>query len=210
MYHTKDSFVKEIAKIAFPEYTGQKFKVSVVTGPIDVSYNAYWSGGSRTWYNFVRLDTLKALGVTPAQSGFDAPIKGNLVMLVPSLVCVTHTHFCGNDMGITIHVHPENAPKLLPDTSVTRNEKIVLSATRSYKNTYAGRTGIRFEKAQKETGITLEQWEEASKTLIEKGMLNKARAITNDGRNIIQRTQLYELKENYDKEMDWWHEREVT
>jgi hypothetical protein len=113
-------------------------------------------------------------------------------------------------MGITIHVHPENAPKLLPDTSVTRNEKIVLSATRSYKNTYAGRTGIRFEKAQKETGITLEQWEEASKTLIEKGMLNKARAITNDGRNIIQRTQLYELKENYDKEMDWWHEREVT
>ena len=194
--YTTDNEVKKIASVAFPEYSGKKFRVEIEENPINVAYNNYWSGGSRTYYNFVRLDTLQSFGEIPAQSAFDKAIIGaDKVQLIPGLVCVQRDYFCGKDMGITIKVHPENAPKLIGETvELTRDEKIVLIATRSFKNTYGGRTNIRFLEGKRETGIEVEQWETAKKGLIEKGMLNKAGSITNEGRNAIGRTRFYELK----------------
>lgn len=194
--HTTDKLVQEIAKIAFPNYSGKKFMV-VVQDTVDTTYNAYWSGGTRYWYNFVRLDTMQAFGVVSAQHPvFDKAIENaDCVKLVAGLVCVKHVHFCGKDLGITIMVCKENAPKLLPDnTEYTRQEKIVLSSTRANKNTYAGETNRRFKEARRITSITVDEWETAKQNLIEKKLLNKAGAITNAGRNVIQWTRLYELK----------------
>jgi len=195
--HTTDKIVQEIARKAFPDYNGKKFCVQVETGTINTTYNAYWSGGSRTYYNFVRLDTLQSMGEVPAQHPvFNKPINGaDKVQLVPGLMCVKRTYFCGKDLGITIVVHPDNAPRLLPDTSeYTRDEMIVLIATRSYKNTYGGKTNIRFKEAHRDTGITEERWETAKQICIEKNLLNKAGSITNTGRNIAQQKRLYEFK----------------
>jgi len=197
-YHTTDKLVQEIGRAAFPDYKGKKFRVITQTHPINVKYNNYWDGGTRSWYNFVRLDTMESFGTIPDQHPwFNKAILGaDKVQLVPGLVCVEHTHFQGKDLGLTIKVHPENAPKLLPDNinTTTREEKIVLVATRSYKNTYGGRTNIRYKNAHRETGILPDEWETAKQSCINKGWLNKAGAITNTGKNIVQNTRLYELK----------------
>ena len=198
-YHTTDQIVQKIAKVAFPDYNGKKFKVKVATGPVNVRHNAYWSGGSRTYYNFVRMDNMKAYGELPAQHPiFDKPIENaTSIDLVPGLMCVEHHHFCGKDMGITIKVHPDNAPKLLSDTrKVSRNVKIVLAATRSFKNTYGGKTGIRYKEARRTTGIDIDQWHAAKNFCIKLKYLTKAGAITNAGMNIIQSIRLDSLKKN--------------
>jgi len=200
-YHTTDQIVQKIAKVAFPDYNGRKFKVVVTTQPVNTKYNAFWSGGSRTYYNFVRLDNMKAYGELPAQHPiFDKPIENaESINLVPGLMCVEHHHFCGKDMGITIKVHPDNAPKLLPNpVKITRHMKIVLAATRSFKNTCGGKTRIRYKEARRATGIGISEWVDAMKTCTQKGFLNKAGAITNAGLNIIQSIRLDSLKENDD------------
>lgn len=192
-YHTNNCDVKEVALAAYPGYRGRKFAVKVANHPLNV--RSCWEGGSRSYYTFVRLDTLATCEV-PQQSMFDAKIEGaDRVQLIPGMVCVEHCIFCGKDMGITIHVHPENAPKLLPDnqTELTRNEKIVLVFTRSYKNTYGGRSNVRFHEAHRSKGISIEDWREAVISLQAKKMLNKAAAITNEGRNAIGDLREYSL-----------------
>jgi hypothetical protein len=198
-YHTTDKLVQHIAKVAFPDYNGKKYKIKVATEPVNIRHNAYQSGGSRTLYNFVRMDTMKAYGELPFQHPvFDTPIENaTSIDLVPGLMCVEHHHFCGKDMGITIKVHPDNAPKLLSDTrKVSKNVKIVLATTRSFKNTYSGKTGIRYKEARKTTGIDIDQWHAAKKFCIKLKYLTKAGAITNAGMNIIQSIRLESLKKN--------------
>lgn len=183
-YYTNNSDVKKIALTAYPDYKGKKFAVKVAIGTIDV--RSYWDGGSRDYFVFLRLDTLE-IWKMPGQSINDKKVNGaESVSLIPGMVCVEHTYFQGKDLGITIYIHSDNAPKLLPiNQELTREEKIVLYYTRSYKNTYAGQSNIRFHEATRSKGISLEQWETTKKILIEKGMLNKAAAITNEGKNAI-------------------------
>ena len=183
-YHTNHTDVKKIAKAAYPNYNGRKFAVKIANHPLNVS--SYWEGGSRDYFVFLRLDNLQTYEVPP-QSMYDPKIKGTeSVKIVPGMLCVKHTYFCGKDLGITIYVHPDNAPNLLPDTNteLTRDEKIVLVYTKTYKNTYGGRTDIRFQEAR-EKGISLEEWNKAVSSLQDKKMLNKARAITNEGKNAV-------------------------
>jgi hypothetical protein len=93
-------------------------------------------------------------------------------------------------MGLTFYVHPDNATKLLPapQAELTAFEKIVLSATASYKSSYAGMD--RYEMARRDcrNGTpfpTRDDWALAKQTLINLGLLNKAGAITPAGRNAI-------------------------
>jgi hypothetical protein len=122
----------------------------------------------------------------PQQSAYDAPIRGgDDVKLVPGLVCVEHSIFCGKDTGITIHVHAENAPKYLPaPVDLTEDEKTVIGYTKSCKSSYAGIPNFRFHEATRRTKITLDRWEAAKASCIVKGLLNKAGALTIDGRNV--------------------------
>jgi hypothetical protein len=181
--HTNHPEVIRLAQKAFPDYKGKKFQVIVVNGPINVC--SYWDGGSRNFYKFMRLDIGETMEV-PQQSAFDPKIKGaDAVSLVPGLVCVEHSFSCGKDMGITIMVHSENAPRLIDQTKpeLSQDEKIVLCFTRSLKSSYAGISNYRFHEASRAKGITLNQWETAKQSLIDKGLLNKAGALTIDGKN---------------------------
>lgn len=182
--YTNHPDVKKIALAAYPDYSGKKFSVQVSNHPIDV--RSYWDGGSRDYFVFLRLDNMKTWEM-PQQSMNDVKVEGaDRVSLVPGMVCVEHTYFCGKDIGITIHVHPDNAPKFIEDKpKITIEEKIVLYYTRSYKNTYGGQTNLRYREAVRNTSIPLGKWVEAIATLQEKGFLNKAAVITNEGRNAI-------------------------
>jgi len=197
--HTDHSDVIAVAKKAYPDYNGRKFRVEVCPeyeGKYTIDVRSSWEGGSRNYFTFLRLDTGNTMEV-PAQSAFDAKIKGaDSVALVPGLVCVEHSYFCGKDMGIRIHIHPANVPALLPPAEeVSRNEKIVLVFTRSFKPSYNGITNYRYHEAHRETGITEEEWNAAKADSISKGWMDKRGALTIEGKNIAGKTPRYSFKE---------------
>ena len=181
-----DPTTQRIVKAAYPDYKGKKFRLEVTDKPINVKGS--WSDGSRTYYTFVCLDTCKVYQM-PAQSQFDKQIPGaDKVVLQSGIVCVEHHISCGKDMGITIVARPDAVvlgmvPLSKPD--LTNNERLVLMYTRNLKSTYAGVSNYRFREAARATGITMNAWELAKQTCIDKGLLNKRGAITVDGRNAI-------------------------
>jgi hypothetical protein len=172
-----------LAKRAYPEYNGRTFRIEVAPHPINVK--SYWDGGSRSYFKFIRLDGSADTLDVPTQSAFDAQIKNaDAVPLVPGLACVEHTIFCGKDTGIRIYLHPDNAPRYLPaPVELTDDERIVLKYTAHLKNTYGGRTHIRFTEANHATNITAARWEAAQVTLVTKKLLDARGSITHEGRN---------------------------
>ena len=75
-------------------------------------------------------------------------------------------------------------PMLPAPVDLTDDEKTVLIATRSLKSSYNGIPNYRFVEAKRARGITLERWEAAKTSLIDKKFLNKAGAITVEGKNV--------------------------
>lgn len=178
-------------------YTGRKFAAVVtetVTIPIDAGL---WSGGSRDVYSVVSLDhgTRELPGQSLApwdRSGGDRVCK-----LVAGIVVVRHSMFCGKDHGLTFYVHPDNATKLLPAPAaeLSAHESIVLKATAHFKSSYAGKDRYQMAKENERYGSrdhsglpfpTRDEWNAAKATLISKGFLNKAGAITVAGRNAVK------------------------
>jgi hypothetical protein len=108
-----DETIKKLSGAAYPSYRGRKFHIEVSEHPIDV--RSYWDGGSRSYFCFVNLATMAVSQQVPAQSAFDRPIGGaDAVALPVGFACVEHSIFCGKDSGLTFHIRPENAAKLLP------------------------------------------------------------------------------------------------
>ena len=100
--------------------------------------------------------------------------------------------FCGKDHGLTFHVHPDNMAKLLPEPGEALDPDVetFLVATRSLKNTYGGRTNIRFEESERQTGITPERWKEAKEKAFNHKYIRANGGITNEGRNAIANSQV--------------------
>ena len=191
-YYSDAPEIRDIAAKAFPGYSGRRFKVDTFGGPMNLS--SYWDGGSKTDYAIVNMKTGRSKQI-PQNGGMGSGKPFRISKLPEGFAVVAHSTFRGQDMGITIYVNPENISKMLPaPDEVPWAEKVVLSATRSLKSSYAGIKDYRFREALKDTGITKPEWDQAKEALIKKGLLNKAGAITDTGRNAIGRTNLYQLK----------------
>lgn len=192
VYYTSAPEVQEIAKAAFPDYNGKKFGVTTFDGPMDLA--SHWDGGSRTYYAVINLGTMKSAEVPQSGTMFDKQTY-RMSTLPPNFAVVEHRIFQGKDLGITIHVNPQSISKMLPkQDEVSWAEKVVLSATRSLKSSYAGVPDYRFQQALKQTTITKAEWDAAKVRLIQGGFLNRAGAITDKGKNAIGWTDLYKLK----------------
>jgi hypothetical protein len=102
------------------------------------------------------------------------------------IIIVKHSIFMGKDSGITIFANESDLANMLPPkVELSKDEKTVLKYTASYKSSYAGIKNYRWHEANRDLGISLEEWEEAKEKLIEKKMLNKRGAITVSGRNAV-------------------------
>jgi hypothetical protein len=184
---------KQVPSYLRGSYSGKQFK-AVLTDSFTIPNNAgLWDGGSRETFRYVRLSDGSAVA-SPNQSS--APWSGERkeidCMISPEIAVVCHSMFCGKDMGLTFYIHPDAAQKLLPAPSAELSdiEKRVLKATREYKASYNGMNRYQMAKSyayglHSENFPTIEQWEEAKTSLIAKGLLNKAGAITVSGRNAI-------------------------
>jgi len=180
-----EPLVKEIITKSFPNYRGRK--ISIQTEEV-INVRSCWDGGSRDYYHFIQIredGELVSLGGVRSMSAFEEPCKEQISMLsVPNLIVVRHSIFCGKDMGIDIIIHPTMMIKGLSpgqgDLDLTDDEKKVLYYTRRYKNTYGGRTDIR----RIESGLPVDRWKEAQFNLVNKRLLTKSFALTNNGRNV--------------------------
>jgi hypothetical protein len=187
-----DAFLKEIIARTFSGYTGKKIQIS---NAIPSELRSYWDGGSKTSYCFYNLSTRESQWVETNHPFFEADKPCHLEELPKGFVIVSHSFFCGKDMGITIYVNEEDMTKMIEaPEEVSLDEEIVLEATSSLKSSYGGVKNLRFVEANRYTGISEEEWNVAKMSLIQKKFLNKAGAITPKGRNAIAgRKDLYRL-----------------
>lgn len=171
-------------------YAGNKFKAYVTEQMTVPSTAGLWDGGSRDMFSALRL----ADGATVPMPGQHLAPWDNRsdqkVTLAPGIAIVEHSIFAGKDMGLTFYLHPTDAAPLLPapQAGLTELEQLVLEYTISRKSSYNGRD--RFQMAQddmrwsnKPIALTRAQWDEAKASLIGRGYLNKAGAVTTAGRN---------------------------
>ena len=198
--------MEALAKQAFG-YTGRKFQVEARERVHIVSYwdggtRSYWvvltmgqGGGSTTQTTAIvehgkpELRVVGECGGMGQPTGIDVEIDANTIV-------AEHVIFCGKDLGIRFYVNPARLPQFLPASAneLTREQRIVLIATRSYKSSYAGVSNYRYIEAARETGISMADWERSKAECQSMGYLDKRGAITVEGRNVVGQTQLFELR----------------
>lgn len=100
---------KEIISAVLPQWKGRKVFV-VATDSVEM-YDTNWSGGTKnTYFGLNRNGEVRSPYMPhPAFN----PFEGAKVTLTPDVILVEHSIFCGQDLGVTIYVHPDVLPKLL-------------------------------------------------------------------------------------------------
>jgi hypothetical protein len=173
------------------DYSGKMFKAVVCTETTIPSDAGLWSGGTRDHYSAIDFTTGQQVAIPGQQSSPWNEARRDVVMeLKPGFAIVRHSFFCGKDMGLTFYVHPDNAAKLLPAPAaeLSEHEKLVLNATCSFKASYGGKDRYMMAYDERKYGDistfpTRADWQVAKDSLIGKGLLNKAGAVTPAGRN---------------------------
>lgn len=180
--------VKDTIRRLFPDYTGRRDVYIEVAERVQLT-GTFWDSGHRSSYAAYEPIT-KAQRALPR---FNPPQFGGpqVAPFVPlsdgqgHYIIVAERHM-GAFEYITLYVHPDNAVSLLPaPLDLTLEQKIVLTFTRGLKSSYAGISDYRFHEAHERTGISRQKWDDAKAQCIAQGLLNKAGAITADGKNAV-------------------------
>jgi len=96
-----------IIKATFPQYNGRKIKIEF-TDKVTF-YDTNWGGGTKNTYAAVKSNG--QVGHFYAPAPWVNPVEGMTTDLPTDTLLVEHSIFCGKDCGITIYMHPANAPK---------------------------------------------------------------------------------------------------
>lgn len=180
---TCDEWVRSVVHAAHPDYKGDK--LTVVYGVKRMSLRSYWDGGSRSYFAVARLADGAAKGAPDSHPFFDKQYEGVDEFVIPPGFVVVERRYFGQSQYVTVHV-PEDAPLLAaPSEPLTDDEKLTLIATAALKASYGGVSDCR-AKALRERGLSMARIEAARESLKAKKLLNKAGAITPDGRNAIE------------------------
>ena len=179
-------------------YSGKKFR-AIVTDSVYIPSDAgTWSGGSRTLYSAIHLTSGESRPACDSYSApWDSSRKDQSVTLKPDFAIISHSIFCGKDMGLTIYIHPINAAALLPaPVELTPLERAVLKYTKEKKSSYNGRDrfdmlleDLEFNFKRQELNLEVKpsraDWNKAKDSLIAQGLLNARGAITTKGKNAV-------------------------
>ena len=114
---TIDPFTKRLFKTAYPAYKGRTFRLSVYEDAAQHNWNSYWDGGTRDYYVFIQLATLKTVPVPQNGTLFDR--KKYRSTLPEGIVAVRHTIFCGKDVGLTIIARASDVTPMLAANAQT-------------------------------------------------------------------------------------------
>jgi len=103
-----------IASLVFPDYRGRKFRI--VFSETITFHDTNWGDGTRNQYSAVRSDGRTSDLNVPAP--WRNPVEGATIPIPVDVIIVEHSIFCGTDVGITLHAHPSNLPKWLPESTM--------------------------------------------------------------------------------------------
>lgn len=174
------------------DYSGHKFQIRVADSVEVGGVDAYWSGGTRSQFALIHLGTGKTMPHGQNVGNGLSPRNATVRLHGDNVAVVEHTIFCGKDLGLTFHIHPNNAAELLPaPEELTAAEKIVLSATRSLKASYGGKSRLQMVNDYKPI-ISKDDWEAATEDLKARKLLNARGAITAAGKNAVGNDRSYE------------------
>ncbi len=181
-----DPTVERLIQATFPAFRGKTVQAHIETSV--EFHGAYWDGGSKREYRLVRLADLSMVPVPDRPYQLHSEMHDNSIQLPDGVVCVVLDTFMGRD-SVEIISSAANSQPLLPAPTeeLTEDEKRVLVVTRSLKSSYAGIKDYRFH----ESGMSRERYDNAKASLIGKKLLNKAGAITVEGRNLSQQFDRY-------------------
>jgi hypothetical protein len=106
-----DPRVKQVVQDCFPDYKGRKFRIS---NYIPSSLDSYWNEGSRNYFVFYQPSTRKAFQVHSNHPFYEAnqPRQLNEQSLPEDVILVERSIFYGKEIGITLHIKPDQT-KLL-------------------------------------------------------------------------------------------------
>ena len=102
---------KPILQKTFPQYKGRKIRVELANKVY--IHDTNWSGGTRNKY--MALQSNGDFNAYNAPAPWVNKEEGKAIDMVPGMMIVMHTIFCGKDIGITIYIHPSNAPKWITE-----------------------------------------------------------------------------------------------
>jgi hypothetical protein len=160
-------------------YNGTHFRIEVIKGDTFTMGDTSWSGGSRKSYAIFEIATMREARLPNFHPMFDGQVVPNKVNVQPGYLIVQHDIFCGKDMGITYHAHPEDYKvfELPPTIELTQAEMVVLKVTKELKSFGRKDEARRYK-------VTAAIFEKAKNSLIAKGLLAKNGSITVQGRNV--------------------------
>jgi len=194
IYLNPDQTMKDLATQYFG-YNGKKYRV-VISDKYHLQN--YWDGGSKSEPLLIQREGLK---VSSPKNTTTNPFRDDAHVTLdipPGYFIMEHKISRGKDMGITFYVRSDEVDSMMlpKQEELSRDEMIVLVATRSFKSSYGGVKDYRYQEARRVTGITVDRWNVAKEILIEKKLLNKNSSISNEGRNAVGMTDIYTLKES--------------
>lgn len=187
-----DKTVQAIINAAFPFYKGKKVTATIRENVMFHGTN--WSDGNMREYAIVRLSDMVSQPVEQAPYFRDSPLYSTSFPIPDGFVIAVLIQSRGKEYLEIIAPASAVTPLLPTPNDLSRDEMIVLIATRCYKPAYAGISNYRFHESQQQTGITLDRWEASKAALIDKKLLNRAGAITVDGRNAVGSKSLYDYR----------------
>ena len=184
-----------IIAATFPGFTGKRITLTVSESVTLSGLN--WCEGSRSMYRACTIDAKPCpstidLGFAPP---WDNPFEGKTFPL-PQGYVIAELHQ-GSYECLYIHINPADGGNLLPaKVELTPHLRTVLVATKTFKSSYGGKSRYEMAKSDSEwshsdtfkalagtTFPTPDEWEAAKAELVTLGLLNKAGAITVQGRN---------------------------
>jgi hypothetical protein len=175
-----DPTVDAIVRAAFPDWKAQAVEAHV-TDRVHF-YGTMWDEGYRRTYVIVRLADLATYRIEQAPFMQRSELHENRYELPQGYVVVVRCE--GRCDHTEIHSSAANiTPRLPPPADLSDDEQIVLVATCSLKSSYNGESNYRFVEARRHTGITADRYDAAKASLIARKLLNKAGAVTVEGRN---------------------------
>ena len=175
-----DPTVDELIRAAFPAWTGQRVEAHI-TDKVHF-FGTNWDEGNRRTYVIVRLADRATYRIEEAPFMRRSELHEKTYELPEGFVVAVRVE--GRYECIEIISSAANITPLLPaPESLTEDEEIVLVAICSLKSSSSATPNLRFVEAKRYTGITAERYEAARASLIAKKLLNKAGAVTPEGRN---------------------------
>lgn len=174
----KDETVDRIARAI--GYKGRRIK-AIIADTVTF-HGTNWDEGSKRDYWVIRLADLKCIGVQDQLSPFrDSPFHDATHKIPDGFVIAVYDQWGQHDHMEIISPAANITPLLPAPVELTDDERKCLISTRSHKSSYGGDSNYRRTQA----GMTASAWDAAKASLIARGFLNKAGAITNAGRNAI-------------------------